>query len=318
MRYFIIIAVTLASLPVNAQTERIVFKLPEFYPEGIAYNNRTATFYVGSVKTGTIAAIDKLGKATTFYEDRSLKSSFGMKIDSARSILWVCTGDPNYSIYADSATYKKMIRIVGIDLGTGKKVKDYDLSGLKAGEHFANDLTIDNKGNLYITDSYSPVIYRIDKEGRATVWAESELFKSLDIGLNGIVWHPSGFLLAVNNNKGSIIKISTESPATVQPVKTRTFFPGADGLLINSAGNLVLVQNKGVNKVFELSSTDNWQSAMVKAATASEDRFQQPSTCVLGRGKLYVVNSKLNELQDPGITPSKEFSLQLAVFRPVQ
>jgi hypothetical protein len=133
--------------------------------------------------------------------------------------------------------------------------------------------------------------------------------------LNGIVWHPRGFALVVNNDNGVIFKIDAHSPHTVQKVKLGNFFPGADGLLWNNEGDLVLVQNKGVNKIHVIKGVNNWDSAYIKASTATEDRFQHPSTCTIREGKVYVVNSKLNELQDPGITPSKEFSFQLAVFR---
>ncbi|HEV7780011.1 MAG TPA: hypothetical protein VGO58_02040 [Chitinophagaceae bacterium] len=318
MKYLLYLAVLLSSQLSAAQTERINFKLNEFYPEGIASNSKTNSFFIGSVKTGTIVTVDMNGEAKIFYEDRSLKSSFGMKVDTMRNLLWVCTGDPNYSVYADPATHKKSIHIVTLDLDNGKKIQDHDLSGLYAGKHFANDLTLDNAGNVYITDSYSPVIYRIDSKGKIGVWAESELFRGLDIGLNGITWHPGGFLIAVNNGNGSILKIATDVPNKAEIVKVSNFFPGADGLLINAEGHLVLVQNKGVNKVFELGSADNWKSASIVKATASADMFHQPSTCAQQQGKIYVVNSKLNELQDPGITPSKEFSLQVAVLRPVQ
>lgn len=318
MRYVILLFIYCFSLQGSAQTTRINFTTPEFYPEGVAYNHKSDVFFVGSVKTGSIIIVDKLGNAKVFYEDSSLKSSFGMKVDSPRNCLWVCTGDPNYSIYSDSTTYKKKIRIVGIDLTSGKKIRDHDLSYLKAGKHFANDLTLDDSGSIYITDSYSPDIYRIDPSGIAGIWSENDLYKGLDIGLNGIVWHPAGYFLAVNNGNGAILKIKRDSPKDAKVVKIGTFFPGADGLLIDPSGDLVLVQNKGVNKVFLISSTDNFESATIKAATASEDRFQQPSTCVMAGGKVYVVNSKLNELQDPGQSPSKEFSLQVAVFRPLK
>jgi sugar lactone lactonase YvrE len=293
---------------------KIVFKQPAFYPEGIAFNNNTNSFFVGSVKTGTIGIVDMKGQYSVFHQDSLLKSSFGMKMDQKNNLLWVCTGDPNYSNYTDSSTYKKMIRLIALDIKTGQKKKDIDLSRLFDGKHFANDLTLDSMGNIYITDSYSPVIYTIRQNGKAGVFLQNEQFKGADIGLNGIVWHSDNFLLVVNNSNGSILKVN--SNGGVAQVKINSFFPGADGLLLDNDGKLILVQNKGVNKVFRIASYDNWATAKVEASTAAADLFQNPSTCTWANGKVYVLNSKLNELQDPSFKPSEEFSIQAVLFRP--
>lgn len=71
--------------------------------------------------------------------------------------------------------------LVGIDLKTNKAVAVINLSELYRGKHFANDITIDDKGNKYITDSYTPVIYKVNTGNHASVYAQSELFKSDDI-----------------------------------------------------------------------------------------------------------------------------------------
>lgn len=306
----------LACMPVLclAQTARINFKAPLFYPEGTAYHKGGNAFFVSSVTTATIGKVDAQGMYNEFYSNPSLKSSYGMKVDEKRKKLWVCTGDANYSKYADSATHKKMIKLIGLDLSTGAKTDEVDLSNLVQGKHFANDLTLDDKGNIYITDSYSPVIYKVDAQMKASVLTRSDLFKSEDVGLNGIVWHPDGYLIVAHNSNGQLFKIDLAQPDRVSKIQIKTFFPGADGLLWDAGGNLVLVQNKGVHKVFQLMSGDNWQTAEIKAYTLMTDRFHQPTTATMKDGKVYVLNSKMNELTDPTAPPSKEFSLQEVRF----
>ena len=207
-----------------------------------------------------------------------------------------------------------MIKLVGINLKTGKAVAQIDLSNLYNGNHFANDITIDKNGNKYITDSYSPVIYKVDAKNKATVFAQNDLFKSNDVGLNGIARHED-YLLTVNNSTGALLKVDLNNPNSVTVVKTNMFFIGGDGLLFDNENNLYVVQNKSVNKAWKLTSSDNWQTANVIASTAGTDRFQNPSTSTFYNGELYLMNSKLNELSDPTAKPSAEFSLQLAVFR---
>lgn len=89
-------------------------------------------------------------------------------------------------------------------------------------------------------------------------------------------------------------------------------------MLSDEQKNLVLILNKGINKAFQISCTDNWMTAEVQAATAMEDRFANPCKANMQRGKIYALNSKLNELDDPTKAPSKEFLLQLVQFKPAK
>jgi sugar lactone lactonase YvrE len=304
----------LLSAAVTAQDKKIEFSAPKVYPEGIAYHPGKNVYYVSSVTTGTIGVVDAGGKYNVFHKDSTLKSSFGMKVDTKRNTLWVCTADPNYSQFSDSTTFKKISKIIGVDLTTAKRKSEIDLASLLPGKHFANDVTLDNKGNLYVTDSYAPVIYKVDAKNKATILAKNDLFRSCDVGLNGIVFHPQGFLIAVNNGAGSILKIDLKDPTKVSKVKVKQFFPGADGLILDSSNNLVLVQNKGVNKAFRLTSKDMWTSAEVIGSTDVEARFQQPTTATLVNTEVFILNSKMNELSDSTRNPSTSYSIQMAKF----
>ncbi|MEJ1239856.1 gluconolaconase [Chryseolinea sp. T2] len=299
----------------NAQIKRISFVAPKVYPEGIAIDAKANVAYVSSVRTGSIGVVDAQGKYSEFYSDPGLKSSFGMKVDEKRNLLWVCVGDPNYSRFKSPDTFKKMARIVAFDLSSRKKVKDIDLSGLHEGNHFLNDLAFDNAGNVYITDSFSPVIYKIDTRDKPSVWAMNDLFKSKEVGLNGIAVHPAGVLLVAHNTDGAILRVDMKDPTRVQRVKLAAFFPGADGMSVDSDGNLIVVQNKGVNTVFKLSSTDKWMSAKVTGRTAPEQLLQNPTTLSWNGTELFVLNAKLNELSDSTNKPSDEFSFQKVEFQ---
>ena len=231
----------------------------------------------------------------------------------------MCTGDPNYSIYQTPKTFRHLIRIIALDLATGKKSADIDLSGLYPGPHFPNDLTLDEQGNIYVTDSFSPVIYRIDPAGKGSVLSTSDLYKGTGIGLNGIAWNKNGFLLMVNGANGSIIKLPVSKGRAAEPavVSVALFFPGADGILFDQ-NDLLVVQNKGVNKISRISSPDNWKTAKLLAGTSGEDRFAYPSTLTAGGDGFYALNAKLNELTDSTQPKSEKFSLQQVNFRPAR
>jgi DNA-binding beta-propeller fold protein YncE len=247
------------------------------YPEGTVFNPKNNLFYVSSVIDGRIGTVDMQGNYSVFYEDKAMKSTYGMEIDPKTNQLWVCVSDGNYSRFSEPGTFKKMGRVIALDLSSGKKVADIDLAKLYEGKHFINDLTIDPAGNLYVTDSFSPVVYKIDAAGKASVLVLNEAFKGEDVCLNGIAYHSNGFLLVAMGSAGAVYKVDLKN-SMVTKVKIDHLFPGADGLLMNTDGTLTLVQNKSVDKILQLPSTDNWSSARIKAATSGGDRFQQPST----------------------------------------
>ncbi|MGE6355995.1 gluconolaconase [Flavobacterium sp. NPDC079362] len=299
-------------------TKRIEFEAPEAYPEGVAFDKTANVFYVSSARLGTVGKVTKDGKYSVLYADQSLKSTYGLKVHPDGKRLFVCAGDANYSKFSTPDTKKKMARLISIDLKSGKKLADVDLSGVVAGEHFPNDLAFDKDGNVYITDSFADVVYKVDPEGKASVFSQSELLKSAGVGPNGIVYHPDGFLLVANNGTGALVKLPLASPQNGAKVKIGQFFPNADGLLLNDTSTLTLVQNGGVNKIFRLKTTDNWTTAEVSESTSVEDRFAFPSTAAVSGSETWIMNANFSELTEGNNVPSKKFSLQQAVFSPVK
>lgn len=318
MKNLIILLLFVQSVCAQQPTRRIEFEAPESYPEGVAFDKDANVFYVSSARLGTIGKVSKEGKYSELYADKSLKSTYGIKVHPGGKKLYVCAGDANYSKFSTPDTKKKMARLLIIDLKSGKKTADIDLSGLVPGEHFPNDLAFDDKGNVYITDSYADVIYKVEASGKAAVFSSSDLLKSAGVGPNGIVFHPQGFLLAANNGTGALVKIEITAPEKASKVKIDQFFPSADGLLLNDNNTLTLVQNGGVNKIFKIKSTDNWVSAQPIESTSVEDRFAFPSTAAVSGNEIWIMNANFSELAEGNNVPSKKFSLQQAVFTPIK
>ena len=317
-KLFFTLAVTFAASTIAGITTRIEFEAPEAYPEGIAFDAKANVYYVSSARMGTIGKVTPDGQYSALYKDAGLKSSYGLKMHPDGKRLFACISDANYSKLTSPDTKKKMIRLISIDVRSGKKLSDVDLSGLFNGKHFGNDLTFDNKGNAYVTDSFSNVIYKVDSKGKASLFAQSDMFKTAGVGLNGIAWNPDGYLLVDSSGAGCIFKIEISNPTNITRVKTDKFFLGADGLLMNDKNTLTLVQNGGTNVIYQIQSTDGWKSATVKSATMSGDRFTYPSTATANKKDIWIMNAKFNELNDSTSVPSKKFAIQKAVFQPVK
>lgn len=298
-------------------TARINFTAEDSFPEGVAFDSTRHVYYVSSARLGTIGKVTPAGVYSPLYTDNTLKSTYGMKIHPDGKRLFVCAGDANYSKFTSPETRLKQARLLVIELATGKKLSDIDLSGLKPGKHFPNDLTFDEAGNAYITDSFANTIYKVDAAGQALVFASDPKLVTEGIGINGIAYHKAGFLLVDNSATGMIYKVSIANPAVVQAVKTDQFFMGADGLLLNDPNHLTVVVNGGNDKIYKLESTDNWQSAKLAATTLIADRFTYPATATLNKNEVWVMNARFNEFLDSNAVPPKKFAIQQAVFKPV-
>jgi sugar lactone lactonase YvrE len=318
MKKYIIFLLFTQLIWAQEPTKRIEFEAPETYPEGVTFDKAANVFYVSSARLGTVGKVTKDGKYSELYADKTLKSTYGLKIHPDGKRLFVCAGDANYSKFSTPDTKKKMARLISIDVKTGKKLADIDLSQLVPGEHFPNDLTFDKNGNAYITDSFADVVYKVDAKGTAAVFSKSKLLKTAGVGPNGIVFHPQGFLIVANNGTGALIKLPMTDPDKGTKVKIDQFFPSADGMLLNDDSTLTLVQNGGINKIFKIKTSDNWTSAQVTESTSLEDRFSFPSTAAIAGSDTWIMNANFSELAEGNNVPSKKFSIQQAVFKPIK
>src|SRR5690606_6997862 len=152
------------------------------------------------IHQGTIGKVAADGRYTPHIQDEKLVSSVGLQFDGRRNLIWAAVGDLGNSVHSSPATQGKLAALVAFDADTGKRRSYHDLGSLVEGSHFANDLALDADGQVYVTDSFSPLIYRVDANGQASVFVRSELFTGEGFNLNGIVHHADGYLLVVKHN----------------------------------------------------------------------------------------------------------------------
>jgi hypothetical protein len=122
-------------------------------PEGIAHDPATGRFFVGSMRTGTVFAIQD-GVATPFA---TLKvgeipvSAIGITVDSKRGRLWaIGTATPQHEAWQDA--HRGTTAVLGLDLATGELHESHVRAPGGAGFGF-NDLTVAEDGTLYLSGS---------------------------------------------------------------------------------------------------------------------------------------------------------------------
>lgn len=292
-----------------AAAQDVRFSSETLYPESITWSAEQNLFFVGSVVHGTVGTVSMDGQYTPLVNDEQLTSTFGVRVDDARSRLWVTTDDLGVSDRSTPATTGTQAAVAVYDSKTGERLAYHDMTTLIEGPHMANDVAIDADGNAYITDSYAHVIYRIDTDGTASIFAQSPLFATGEgVGLNGIVYNPAGFLLVGTHNSGQLFRINLADRTKVDTVQLPASFQGMDGITLVDGNHLFAAINAGQDKAVELVSEDGWASATVAKEVKSQESF--PGAVTANGSDVWIINSRLDNLFDPAATKVSDYLIQ--------
>ena len=312
IKRIVILSSIVLTTSVLSFSQNIQFTSTELYPEGVAYSESQEVFFVSSLRYGKIGKVDKQGVYTEFANSPELVSAIGLSLNDKTNTLYVCVSDPGVSVKTLPETQRKLAKLIAYDTKTGKKVFSKDLGALNPnGFNFANDIAHDHLGNVYITNSFSPFIYKIALDGTTSVFSTSELWRGEGFNLNGIVLHPDGYLIVAKSNSGELFKVSTKNPADIQKINGAVF-PGADGLVYNKIANELVVISNSKKEIYQVKTQDNWATSTIVKTVKSENSF--PTTGTIVGDKYYVLNAKLDELFNPTAPKSSSFLLQEVKF----
>lgn len=265
----------------------IIINETDLYPEGIEYDIRNNRFLLSSITRGDIGQVID-GEYSVFISDENLVSSLGIHIDHTTKRLLVTNTSIDGS-FAQLATY---------DL-SGENIFYADLGGLTEGGHFSNDVTTDNHGNAYVTDSYSGILYKVDPSGNASVFFEDQDLAPSpgNFGLNGIDYDPRGFLLVSHIQNNTILKFPIEDPGNYSVVDIPVALFSPDGLYLDNPNELIVVSNDfgGENsRVQTFGTRDSWETAYLKSEFPVPGDFL--TTVTVKRNTPYVLSANLDIL----------------------
>ena len=277
--------------------DSISFTKMALYPEGVDYDAANHRFLVTSLHEGVVGAVTADGSYTPVFQNPAMISAIGLRIDAKRDRVLVCNSDPGASIHTKPESQGKLAGLAAFKLSTGELIKYVDLGALSnGGGHFCNDIALDDDGNTYATDSFSPIIYKIDTNYNASIFVQDKRFAGEGFNLNGIVVKDN-YLIVAKDNEGVLFKFPLDDPAKFVEIKVDQNMPGADGLVMKSDGSLLVIANGNTNKVFKLVSDDDWNSAKVTATVDTGPTFT--TTGVEVNGSVYVLNARLDVLFNP-------------------
>ncbi|OON66877.1 hypothetical protein B0919_21190 [Hymenobacter sp. CRA2] len=255
-----------------AGPDKITVPQAALSPEGIQWDEASQRFWVSSRTRGRLGTVKDDSSYTALADDPRLISTIGLNLDASRNRVLAAVSDAGVNTSrSTAATLRKLAAVAIFNSGNGALQSYIDL-GSKAAtypQHFANDIAVDGQGNAYVTDSFAPVIYKIDAQGTATVFLDNaQLSGGTGFGLNGIVFHPDGYLIVAKTNDGALFKVPISNPTTFTRVTTAQNLTGADGLLLFDNQTLLVVAGSQ-GTVYRLSSTDAWANATAAGSFAT-------------------------------------------------
>ncbi len=289
--------------------ERIEFFAERQYPEGIAYSQQLDRFVITSLTQGKIGTVSTDGNYEDLVSDPALISGVGVKVADNR--IFVCNSDNGVSSKSSPATAAKTAELLVFNTDTRSLERRVDLDDLLPGaRHFANDLALNPDGTVYVTDSFFPVIYKVTADGTASVLVRDDvLFSSPTFGLNGIVYHPNGYLIVANTGRGKLYKIDLKNGNAITEVTGIGSLPG-DGLTLVGNNDIYVVT--GGNKVALVRSDNNFATASV--VDSQTDGYMQATTSTYVDGQVFTLNARIGEIGaamgDPSKLTGNTYSIQ--------
>jgi sugar lactone lactonase YvrE len=274
------------------QTGVIIIPGDRYFPEGVTVTS-AGVFFVGSLFEGCIMRSPAgATQMEPFIESgaNGLVSVLGLWADEDRDTLWACSSDAGNG----KLTGRAPVGVKAFDLQTGAARGSYDFPG----GGFANDLTFDPQGNLYVTDSWSPRILRL-QAGAAGLdeWINDPRLGVEQWSLNGIDFdHMSNAIYTVNQRAGQLFRISIEpdgSAGAVTLIQTSQELRRPDGLKVIGPDTLATAEG-GAGGVSVITVEGN--TAQVRRVEANLDGV---TTFAFYRGSAWVVEGQSDHFWDP-------------------
>jgi len=271
-----------------------------FWPEGMDYDPRTYRYYVASVRHRTIAEVadGRVRRELWPREQPGIGAVLGVRVDARRGVIWATlAGIPQMQGYspADST----IAALVRVRIGDGAIERRWDLPPAALG-HTLGDLAIGPLGDVFVTDSNEPVLYRLRPGAEALERITSPLFHSLQ----GIAPVPNGNVAYVADYSLGMLRVDlrTNGVTRLEDAPGSTSI-GCDGIAWDRDA-IIAVQNgvapaRVVRFVVDGSGRRIVRAEVVDRNIAIAD---EPTIgAVVGRQFVYVANSQWEKYTDAGV-----------------
>lgn len=208
------------------------------WPEGVDFDPRTRKWYVTSVRHRTIVEISPDGAERELLPRHSagLGSMLGVRVDTGRSVLWATTAGLS-QMAGYTAADSGIAALIRVRLSDGTVERRWDLPS--TAKHVAGDVVVAPGGDVFVSDSFDPVVYRL-RAGADTLEAlRHPLFRSPQ----GMAPTPDGRFLYIADYSHGIVRLDLASGSIIRVAEPpRVVTLGCDGIAWHD-GALIAVQN---------------------------------------------------------------------------
>src|SRR5579864_6791645 len=183
------------------------------FPESVT-SKSDGTLYVGRLGDGGIVRIKPHTRENAiFVQPGALgsRSVLGVFADEASNTLWACSNDLS-ALGAPATGSDTGSALKAFDLRTGIGKRSVSLPGAHA---FCNDIAVDTKGSIYVTDSANPTILKLAPGATSfEVFARDPAFsppQSGGAGLDGIAFGSDGNLYVTTYTAGELLRVEVSA-----------------------------------------------------------------------------------------------------------
>ena len=225
------------------------------FPESVT-STKDGTLDAGSFNLGGVVKASPGGKAEQFIKPGAAgsRSTLGVLADEKGGLLYVCSNDiTGFGVPGPGDTKGAWLKV--FDLASGAPKGSYGFPDPKS---LCNDIVVGSDGSAYVSDSFTPNVYRLKPGGTALeAWATDPLLAPAKdgVGLDGIAIGADGNLYVTTFIPAKLFKIAVKDgkAGAVTELKTSRAIDHADAmrafgdsfLLIEGAGRLAKVTVKG-------------------------------------------------------------------------
>lgn len=283
--------------PRGEATVAFTLERPDFFPEGIAADEASGAFFVGSVRHGDIVRVDAEGEVAPFA--RLGWSALGMRVDRRRDLLWVAISGLAQRVELPPDR-RGRAGVAALDLEDGAVLGEYLLPA--GTERVAGDLVVAADGGVYVSDSIAGGVWVL-RPGTAEVEAllgDGTLAspQGLDVAADGTLYVAAynGGVFRVDTSSGAVHRLTV--PDGISPY-------GVDGLYTLGHDLLVIQNGATPHRVMRLRLDAAGASVTgADVLLAADPRFGEPTLGALTDDALYLVaNSPWAHFADPDQPP---------------
>jgi hypothetical protein len=255
----------------------------DLIPEGITIDPASKTLFLNSLKHDKIVRSKLDGTDTSTFIDSNqfgYLSGFGMTVN--KNILYALGNSPiknnNQSV------------LLMLNLDDGELIESIEFND--SSFTYLNDLAVGKKGEIFITDSESNKIYKVDYE-----YSKFELYLDSEE-------HPHTNGIAISNNNKHLY-LASQKGIRIVDLKTNQIinqpneYVGIDGLkfyknsLIGIVNHMAEIDNLGVYRYYL--NADGSKIIRQEQIIPYHDNFLIPTTLAIDDDYLYfVINSQLH------------------------